>query len=55
MKKIVSILLVFAIFLLSFPGGAKAETTEDPYEALLRAGQPRPGREQRGGWRAGVE
>jgi hypothetical protein len=43
MKKIVSILLVFAIFLLSFPGGAKAETTEDPYEALLRAGKPRPG------------
>ena len=54
MKKIVSILLVFAIFLLSFPGGAKAETTEDPYERCT-CRPTQAGCEQRGGWCAGVE
>lgn len=47
MKKIISILTIFSVLLLSLPFAAVAE--ENPYEADLYAGKPKPGQENKVG------
>jgi hypothetical protein len=47
MKKTLPLLLVLSLLLMAFPATAfAAETVEDPYEAYLRLGKPRPGVDQ---------
>jgi len=47
MKKTLPLLLVLTLVLMAFPATAfAAETVEDPYEAYLRLGKPKPGVDQ---------
>jgi hypothetical protein len=47
MKKTLPLLLVLSLVLMSLPTiSLAAETVEDPYEAYLRSGKPKPGVDQ---------
>ena len=47
MKKTLPLLLILSLLLMAFPATAfAAETVEDPYEAYLRLGKPKPGVDQ---------